>query len=209
MSNIAISYSEKGFMPTETSANPGDTITVTNNAQSGISLSFASPSTATPLDGIKSPVPVSSAGGSVSGKVRDAASNHPLTFTVDGAQSVVTIGPAIHQVTVSPTSNQPSSLDVNPGDDFVLYNESSTTQVTVDVDSEVADPFGPKIGMQAILQPDGQIRGPVARAAAGKKIKLTVKGSTSEATTVNVRSGDTEVAAARAGEQQQQQQQSS
>jgi plastocyanin len=196
MTTIAISYSDKGFAPTEASGNPGDTITVTNTAKDEISLSFSSPVTHTPLDGLTSPVTVAGVGGSVSGKVRTAASNHPITFTVGGAQSVVAINAAAHQVTASPTSLQPTSLEVNPGDDLVLYNESQTSSVTIDIESPVSDPFGSKIGMQAPLEAGGQVRGQVASAAAGKRIKLTVKGSTSVTSTVDVRSGDTDVATA-------------
>lgn len=190
MTTIAISYSDQGFAPTEASATPGDTITVTNDAKDEISLSFSCPSTKTPLDGLTSPVSLSGGGTPATGTVRDAAANHPITFTVDKAACVVTVGVAPHQVTASPTSLEPKELQVSPGNDMVFFNESDKTSVTLEIDSAVTDPFGPKVGMQPVIAPQGQVRGSVVSATAGKKIKLTIKGSTGPVSTIDVRSGD-------------------
>lgn len=194
MSNIELNYSNKGFDPAYAPANPGDTITINNNDPDDLELTFTCGSVADPLTNITSPVMVNG-NSSVWGDVRNAASNHTITFTMNGSEAMVAVGPANYQVDANPESISPTTLDVNPLDNIVFLNTSTSTSIQLDVDSPTADPFGAEIGMVMFIDPTAQKDGVVQRSAAGTQVKVTVKGTTGQTSTINVGSGDTETGA--------------
>lgn len=197
MSTIPLSYTESGFVPSTTTANPGDLIVVTNDSENDISLSFAAGEAKDPLIGLTSPVDVQRRGGQVQGTVNVTASNHVIVFSADGYEANVEVGPAYWQITVSPEGSTPTEMSANPLDVITFYNESSSTSVTLDVDSPTTDPFGPELGMSFSIDPTANREGLLQASARNTKVKVTVKGSSSQPTTIDVGSGDVEGVLAR------------
>jgi plastocyanin len=191
MSNIEISFSSTGFEPLSQPADPGDTITIQNTTDDKIDLVYTAGSVPDPLTNITSGVQVPPHE-SVWGDVREVASNHTITFSANGFDCTVEVGPANYQIDADPESISPTALAVNPDDLIVFYNTSATTSITLDLDSPVTDPFGPEIGMSVNIDPTAQKDGVVQRGAAGAQVKVTVKGSHSAVSTIDVGSGDTE-----------------
>ncbi len=197
MATIPLSFTDSGFVPSTTTANPGDLIVVTNDSENDISLSFAAGQVKEPLLGLESPVDVGSRGGQVQGTVNVTASNHVIIFSAGGYEANVEVGPAYWQITVSPESSSPAEMAANPMDVITFYNESTSTSVTLDVDSPTSDPFGPELGMSFSIDPTANREGPIQATARNTKVKVTVKGSSSAATTIDVGSGDVEDVVAR------------
>lgn len=197
MTTIPLSYTDSGFDPSTTPASPGDLIVVTNNSENSISLSFAAGEVVEPLIGLSSPVDVDGNGGQAQGTVNVTASNHVIVFSAKSFEANVEVGPASWQITVTPESSSPPGLDVNPLDIITFFNESTSTSVTLDVDSPTPDPFGPELGMSFSIDPTANKIGLVQMSARSTKVKVTVKGSSSATTTINVGSGDVEDVRAR------------
>lgn len=190
MPTIEISYSADGFSPTSAGAVTGDTVTVINTTGVDITLSFECGGVAEPLIGLTSPAEVTANGGTVSGAVSGDAANLAITFTANAFECTVDVAQPTHRVTVTPDSSTPAEMDVAVGDGIVFYNESNSDEVDLEVDSPEQDPFGPDIGMNPTLAPLAEIGGFVEARAGGKKVTVTVKGSTSATSTINVGSGD-------------------
>lgn len=190
MPTIELSYSDNGFSPNEAGAVPGDTVTVTNTTAADIDLTFFCDGVDVPLIGLMSPVVVTANGGSASGEVSGETVNLAIAFTANSFEATIDVAQPEHRVTVSPDSNTPVEMTVVPDDGIVFYNESTSDEVVLEIDSPEQDPFGPDIGMNPTLAPLAEIGGFVAAAVSGKKVTVTVKGSTSQPSTINVGSGD-------------------
>jgi hypothetical protein len=192
MSTIPINFTDEGFNPSSASAMPGDTITITNDTKNDIELTFTCSSTTDPLEGLTSPAQVTGSGGMVEGRVRPAASNHAIIFSANGYDCPVEVGPATVPIYAYTDYTLPAGdIYANVSDNIWFQNETNDS-VTLTIGDEAGpDPFGSNIGMEPTIATNPPyLVGTVQRSAQNKKVKVTVKGSTSTPTSVNVGSGD-------------------
>jgi plastocyanin len=191
MSNIELTYSSSGFAPSDQPADPGDTITINNTSDDKIDVVFTCGSVTDPLTNITSPVNIP-AHDSTWGDVRLEASSNTITFSANGHEATVEVGAAYYQIDANPESISPTTLAVNPRDVITFHNTSTVDSIELEVDSPTPEPFGPSIGTKIPLDPSASLPATVHRSASNTQVKITVKGSQGQTSTIDVGSGDTE-----------------